>query len=136
MKIVDVNNIELTNPDLSLGYLIDDKIFIKHHKATEKVDEKWHYDVIKEYPNGGKDVKKVVDVVGIEAKKAWDEYENVQRYIKFTDEELDNIRKEKQEKLTTSQRLDKLEEMVQKIYKYFDNHQDTYNEQTKQNSLF
>ena len=48
MKIVDVNNVELTNPDLSLGYLIDDKIFIKHHKATEKVDEQWHYEVIKE----------------------------------------------------------------------------------------
>lgn len=131
MKIVDVNNVELTNPDLSLGYLIDDKIFIKHHKATEKVDEKWHYEVIKEYPNGGKDVKKVIDVVGIEAKKAWDEYEDVQRYIKFTNEELDNIRKEEQDRLTTSQRLDKLEQMVLKIYEYFDKYQDTHNEKNK-----
>ena len=128
MKIVDVNNVEITNPDLSLGYLIDDKIFIKHHKATEKVDEKWHYEVIKDYPNGGKDVKKVIDIVGIEAKKAWDEYEDVQRYIQFTDEELANIRKEEQDRLTTDQRLDKLEQMVLKIYNYFDKYQDTHNE--------
>lgn len=128
MKIVDINNVKITNPDLSLGYLVDTKIFVKHHKAIEEVEEKWHYEVIKEYPNGGKDIKKVIDVVGIEAKEAWDEYEDVQRYIKFTNEELNNIKKEEQDKLTTDQRLDKLEQMVLKIYEYFDNYKDIHNE--------
>ena len=129
MKIVDVNNVEITNPDLSLGYLVDAKIFVKHHKAIEEVDEKWHYEVIKEYSNGGKDIKKVIDVAGIKAKEAWDEYEDVQRYIKFTDEELANIRKEEQDNLTITQRLDKLEEIILKMYKYFDKNQDIYNDE-------
>lgn len=123
MRIIDKNNIELTRPNLSLGYLKQDKLFIKHHEAIEPVSEQWHYEVIAEYPNGGKDVKKVIDVVGVKAQEAWDEYEDVQRYIKYTDEELANIRKEEQDRPTTSQRLDKLEEMILKIYEYFDNYQ-------------
>lgn len=133
MKIVDVNNVEITNPDLSLGYLVDAKIFVKHHKAIEKVDEKWHYEVIKEYPNGGKDIKKVIDVAGIDEKKAWDEYADVKRYIQFTDEELANIRKEEQDNLTINQRLDKLEEMILKMYKYVDKNRDTTDEKNKTN---
>ena len=80
---------ELENPDLSLGYLREEKILIAHHDAVEAVQEQWHYETIAEYPNGGKDVKKVVDVPGVEAKDAWDEYETVQRYIPYTDEELE-----------------------------------------------
>ena len=119
MKIVEVNNIELINPDLSLGYLVNDKIFIQHHKAIEQVDEQWHYEVIAEYSNGGKDVKKVIDVFGVEAKEAWDEYEEVKRYIEYTQEELDKINQGKTDKTTTNQRLDKIEEMVSKITEYF-----------------
>lgn len=119
MRIVDVNNIEITKPDLTLGYLVDDKIFVRHHEAVKQVDEQWHYEVIAEYSNGGKDVEKVIDVVGVEAKDAWDEYENVKRYIAYTQEELDKINQEKLDKATTNQRLDKIEEMVSKIIEYF-----------------
>lgn len=89
MRILDLGGMELENPDLSLGYLREEKILIAHHDAVEAVQEQWHYETIAEYPNGGKDVKKVVDVPGVEAKDAWDEYETVQRYIPYTDEELE-----------------------------------------------
>ena len=88
MRILDLNGMELENPDLSLGYLTEEEILISHHEAVEAVAEQWHYETIAEYPNGGKDVKKVVDVPGVEARDAWDEYETVQRYIPYTDEEL------------------------------------------------
>lgn len=88
MRIFDINNIELTNPDLSCGYLKEDKVFVKHHKAIEKVDEQWHYEVIAEYANGGKDIVKVIDVAGVEAQEAWDEYEDIHRYIEYTADEF------------------------------------------------
>ena len=54
MRIFDINNIELTNPDLSRGYFKKDKVFVKHHEAVEPVEEQWHYEIVAEYPNGGK----------------------------------------------------------------------------------
>ena len=89
MRILDENNVELPSPDLSKGRLVEERLFVCHHPAVEAVAEQWHYEMIAEYPNGGKDVAKVVDVPCVEAKDAWDEYETVQRYIPYTDEELD-----------------------------------------------
>lgn len=74
--------------DYRLGKLSDDKIFVQHHDAVEAVEEQGHYETLQEYPNGGKDVEWQVDTPGVEAKEAWDEYEDIQRYTKFTDEEL------------------------------------------------
>ena len=88
MRILDQNGMELENPDLSLGYLREEKILIVHHEAVEAVEEQWHYETVAEYPNGGKDVAKVIDIPGVEARDAWDEYETVQRYVPYTDEEL------------------------------------------------
>lgn len=90
MRILDQNDNEIQPEDVDyrLGKLSDDKIFIQHHDAVEAVKEQGHYETLQEYPNGGKDVKWKVDVPGVEAKKAWDEYEDIQRYTKFTDEEL------------------------------------------------
>ena len=89
MKILDENNVELPSPDLSKGRLVEERLFISHHPAVEAVEDQWHYETTAVYPNGGKDVAKVVDVPGVEAKDAWDEYETVQRYIPYTDEELE-----------------------------------------------
>lgn len=89
MRILDMNGMELDSPDLSRGYLTEEEILIAHHDAVEAVQEQWHYETTAVYPNGGKDVAKVVDVPGVEAKDAWDEYETVQRYIPYTDEELE-----------------------------------------------
>lgn len=84
---------ELTSPDLTLGYLQENKLFIAHHEAVEAIEEQGHYITVAKYPNGGKDVEWVVDVPGVEAKEAYDEYEDIQIYIPFTTEELaQNIR--------------------------------------------
>lgn len=88
MKILDENNVELPSPDLSKGRLVEEQLFISHHPAVEAVPEQWHYETIAEYPNGGKDVKKIVDIPGVEAQDAWDEYETIQRYVPYTEEEL------------------------------------------------
>ena len=89
MRILDVNGNEITSPDLSLGYLVEESLFIQHHDAVEAVEEVGHYEVIAEYPNGGKDVKWVIDVPGVAAADAWDEYEDIYRYIEYTEEELE-----------------------------------------------
>ena len=89
MRILDLNGMELENPDLSLGHLVEDKIIIAHHEAVEAVAEQWHYETAAVYENGGRDVKKVIDIPGVEARDAWDEYETVQRYVPYTDEELE-----------------------------------------------
>lgn len=96
MKILDENNVEIASPDLSVGYLVNDKLFIKHHDAVEAVPEKGHYEVVAEYPNGGKDVEWVVDVPGVEAAEAWDEYEDIYRYVLYTEDEL--AKKQEEEK--------------------------------------
>ena len=88
MRILDENNVEITSPDLSLGHLVEEEVFVSHHPAVEEVPEQWHYETIKEYPGGGRDVVKVVDVPGVEAKDAWDEYETIKRYVPHTEEEL------------------------------------------------
>ena len=90
MRILDENNIELTEEEvnLELGYLKPESIISIHHEAIEETKEVGHYEVIAEYPNGGKDVVWIIDVPGTEAKEAWDEYEDIQRYVLYTEEEL------------------------------------------------
>lgn len=90
MRILDENNIELTEDqiNLELGYLQLETIISEHHEAIKEVEEVGHYEIIAEYPNGGKDVKWVIDVPHEDAKEAWDEYEDIQRYILYTEEQL------------------------------------------------
>ena len=90
MRILNQNDIELTEEEvnLELGYLKPESIISIHHEAIEEVKEVGHYEVIAEYPNGGKDVIWVIDVPGTEAKEAWDEYEDIQRYVLYTEEQL------------------------------------------------
>lgn len=114
MKTIDINGGPMENPDLSLGWL-EDKTRTIHHDAVAGVEEVSHYETLAEYPNGGKDVQKVVDVPGVEAKGAWDEEEQVQVYHLYTAEELaaqEQARKEAEEKAqlpTAEERLAALE---------------------------
>ena len=113
MRILDENNIELTEEqiNLELGYLRPESIISIHHKAVEEVKEVGHYEVIAEYPNGGKDVIWVIDVPGIEAKEAWDEYEDIQRYVLYTEAELvarDAEKKAKEEEAMLNAQLRRL----------------------------
>ena len=111
MKIIDETGAVVENPDLTLGYLTDDTEEITH-PAVEGVAEVAHYETVAEYPSGGKDVRKVVDRPGVQAKEEWVEKVPIQKYIRYTAEELaaqEEARKkqEAQDKLT--ERVDALE---------------------------
>ena len=73
--------------DLTKGYLIEDTITI-NQPETQAVEEQYHYETIKEYENGGKDVKKVVDVAGVEYQPAKTYEEEIYVYIPYTPNEL------------------------------------------------
>lgn len=104
MRILDENGLELPYPDLELGHLEEEKLLIAHHDRVEAVPEQWHYETVAEYPNGGKDVERVIDVPGIPEQDAWDEYEDILRYVPYTPEEL-----EKRNEPTLEDRVDVLE---------------------------
>ena len=97
----------IENPDLTLGYLRPGTR-TEHHGAVEGMTEVWHYETVAEYPNGGKDVQKVVDVPGVEAREARDEEIPIQIYVPYTQEELDRIEAERN-KPTTEERIQQLE---------------------------
>ena len=41
-----------------------------------------------EYPGGGRDVRRVIDVPGVPGREAWTEQVPVQKYLRYTAEEL------------------------------------------------
>ena len=114
MKIIDSNGNPIEAPDLTKGYLKQETQII-HHDAVAGVEEVSHYETIAEYPNGGKDIRKMVDVPGVAAREAYDEEVEVQRYVLYTAEELaaqEKARKEAEEKAqlpTAEERLAALE---------------------------
>lgn len=88
MKVYNKDKTEiLIEYDLEKGYLDKDTITV-HIEAVEGVEEVSHYEVIAEYPNGGKDVERVIDVPGVEAVPAHDEEEEIRVYIPYTEEQL------------------------------------------------
>ena len=87
MKIIDETGAVMENPDLTLGYLTDDTQPLEH-PAQEAVAEVAHYETVAEYPGGGRDVQRVVDVPGVPARPAWTEQLPIKRYIRYTAEEL------------------------------------------------
>lgn len=87
MKIIDETGAVVENPDLTLGYLTASTEEITH-PAVEGVEEQWHWETVTEYPNGGKDVQKIVDRPGVQAQEEWVEQVPIQKYIRYTAEEL------------------------------------------------
>ena len=111
MKILDETGAVVENPDLTLGYLTTSTEEITH-PAVEGVEEQWHWETVTEYPNGGKDVQKIIDVPGVPAQAAWTEQVPVQRYIRYTAEELaaqEEARKKQEAKDKLPERVDALE---------------------------
>ena len=111
MKIIDETGAVVENPDLTLGYLTADAEEVIH-PAVEGVEEQWHYETVTEYPGGGRDVRKVIDVPGVPAQAAWTEQVPVQRYIRYTAEELaaqEEARKKQEAKDKLPERVDALE---------------------------
>ena len=117
MRILDETGAVITNPDLTAGYLTADTEAVEH-PAQEAVEELSHYETVAQYPNGGKDVRKVIDRAAVPAAPAWTEQLPIQRYIRYTAEELtaqEEARKkqEAQEKLPeTVAALQKENEML------------------------
>lgn len=122
MKIIDINGVEIENPDLTKGHLKPETQTV-HHDAVEGVEEVWHHETAT-LPDGtpaiyydesgkekGREVVKIVDVPGVKAQEAYDEEVEVQRYILYTADELaaqGKARKEAEEKAqlpTTEDRL-------------------------------
>ena len=107
MKILDETGAVVENPDLTLGYLTTSTEEVTH-PAVEGVEEVNHYETVAEYPNGGRDVRKVIDVPGVPAQAAWTEQVPIQKYVRYTAEELAAQEKERQKQ----EAKDKLPERV------------------------
>lgn len=94
MKIYDEHlENELKNVDLEKGHLEPARRLVAHHEALER---QYHYEVMDgtvtdDCPEGLR--REVEDVA---AHEPWDEYEEVQRYVPYTEAELAKIAAEKQ----------------------------------------
>ena len=114
MKIIDENGSVVENPDLTAGYLAADTEAVEH-PAQDAVEELSHYETVAEYPNGGKDVRKVIDRAAVPAAPAWIEQLPIQRYICYTAEELARREKEQQEARQQQEALDKLPQTLEAL---------------------
>lgn len=93
MRIFNIDKTkELESPDLQKGKLEKD-VLVTHYEASAEKAEVGHYETVAVHPNGGKDVKWVVDVVGSPSVEEHTAVEDIQVYIPFTEGEL--LEKEK-----------------------------------------
>lgn len=126
MKIIDETGIVLTTePDLQVGYLVDD-VEVVHHDAVEGTAPQWHRETAK-LPDGslaiyyrdgkeiGRDMVKVIDVPGVDPQTAWDEEVPVMRYIRYTTKELAEQEKARKETQQRQEALDKLPETLKAL---------------------
>lgn len=97
MRILDEKDNEIQTYDLDKGYVVEEEINSTFHEAQEEVAEKSHYNVIKEYPNGGKDVEKVIDQEYVPAHEAYYDKETILRYHSYSKEELERIEERNKE---------------------------------------
>ena len=91
MRIIDGAGLEIESPDESLGRLVADRLLIAHHEAEpeRRRVEVFDYDnPVYVAPNGGKIVNTIVEREYSPPKDAWDEYEDVLRYVPYTPDEL------------------------------------------------
>nr|DAO38522.1 MAG TPA: Protein of unknown function (DUF3972) [Bacteriophage sp.] len=112
MKIIDETGVELTEaPDLSLGRLIDD-VEVVHHESIAGVKQVSHFVPIEHLANGSTIVEEVIDVPGVDPQPAWEESIPIQRYIRYTAEELAAQEKARKEAQQRQEALDKLPETL------------------------
>lgn len=106
---------EIFSPNLEKGYLQKDKLLVQHHDALPKKIIKTVSEQVSEYEAQGKEVTlgdngqnyyvtvkffqktgemaedgrevELIEPIIEEAKEAWDEYEDIQVYIPYSDEE-------------------------------------------------
>ena len=116
----------LENPDLTKGFLRQDRIVVDIIPASEEVQEQFHYEYIN-YDNGGRDAIKIVDVEYRPAQEEIKQYEQIFIYIPFQDEEATEYLREFRERecfeivnrgklwynLLTNQQFEELDEWYQ-----------------------
>ena len=126
MKIIDESGTMLTTePDLQVGYLVDD-VEVVHHDAVEGTAPQWHRETAK-LPDGslaiyyrdgkeiGRDMVKVIDVPGVDPQPAWDEEVPVMRYIRYTADELAQRKEQAEAARKRQEALDKLPETLEAL---------------------
>ena len=116
MKIFDESlTTELKNPDLEKGRLEPARHLVKHHEAVERV---FHLEVMEgtvslENPKGLRH-----EVEDVAAKAAWDEWEDVQKYIPYSEEDLAKIvadkKAEEKRKAAKAEEMRKMQEAAEK----------------------
>ena len=79
MEIYNERMERMESADLTRGWM-EESVRHRHHEAQEAVREEWHYETIAQYSNGGKDVRRGIDVKGQPAREAWDEEIAIQIY--------------------------------------------------------
>lgn len=84
----------LYNYDLEKGYLKSTTRQVFEPEVIGK-EEKGHYHVVNQYPNGGKDVVWIVDEEGVDSKPAKMCIEEIYVYVPYTREELIEVSKNK-----------------------------------------
>ena len=117
MKIFDRQGNILENPDLEKGRIEIEEQMVTY-KYVVTIEEKGHYEVVREYPNGGKTSEWIIDVPEEGSWVAYDESgkeivtdriledevphemcltfnESVATYVPYTEEELVQIAEEK-----------------------------------------
>ncbi|WP_270208401.1 hypothetical protein [Eggerthella lenta] len=94
MRIIDENGAEVENPDLDLGRLVPERILVAHHDGVpEKPRIEEEGEPIWQNPDDPDNA--LVPIVVVQeyepAIPAWDEHEDVMRYVRYTQAELDEI---------------------------------------------
>lgn len=145
MKIFDIegNEITITNPELEKGELFYEQMRVIHTWIVD-IEEQTHEEVVAEYPNGGKDVAIVIDV---EEQGHWETrdhsgkivdfdgsipddmpHENpvedvweFQRYRAYTEDELAEIAKRKEEAEAAAAKAAEREEFLEGAPERMDN---------------
>lgn len=84
-KTIELQESEI---DESLGELVLDTLFVRHVPYQAEVQQESHYEVIVEYPNGGKEVEEVIDIPYQAEVLEHDEYEDILVFKLFTEKEL------------------------------------------------
>lgn len=109
IEIYDTNGKLLKNPDLSKGRLESGirKVILP---AVEPVERVTHIEVIRVYPNGGKDAEEVVDVEGVEGHPEMIVDVPCTLYIPYTEDELAEI--ERMRSTSPDERIEQLTQMI------------------------
>lgn len=136
MVIFDENWNVVENPDLSLGFLLESSKDIEHAWIIDSQEE-GHWETIKEYPNGGKDIEWIIDspqeghweTRDSETKEIVKDYDGsisdnwtkedihyetwqFYRYIEYSEEELEAIR----EQLKKEEKEQLIEQLQKKLW--------------------